>query len=127
MLYIANSFSLQMLKDFSTNLDIERRDGQIYDVLATLHWCCGHDVKSVIGHKATADAVAHLLEGFDPEERYTSKEQARSWAKFNRESITLNKGDYVLVFQYAKGRLDEGTILNSVKEEDFKIFLVEVK
>lgn len=130
-LYIANAFSLQMLNKFVDPIGLQIyplvNKSDLFISMTSLILCQGLEVKSVIGHEATALAVAHIFEGFDPEEMYCSKEEVQSWASFNRESISLNKGDAVLVFQYAKGRLDEGVILDSLKVEDFKIFLVDVE
>jgi len=106
MKYVANAFSLGMLKDDAT---LEVRNVDIEDAKEFIK----ENFVSCIGHPATATILSSLIE----------KE-----IEVNRIPITLEKGDEVLVFQLLK-RLEEGRVL---REEEiltipYKFFIIKVK
>lgn len=76
--YISNAFSLQMLNSFPTKINIE-------EVLKE-EALDGNNI-SVVGHQDTANVLG---------------------VKYNRISLTLNKGDVLYVAQVIGGRLPEG-------------------
>ena len=82
--YIANAFSLQMLKEFNAQVSIEEIAPS--DVPA--------DVESAIGHTDTAAVVSSILD-FE--------------VSANRASISLGTDDVLYVAQLTGGRLPEGS------------------
>jgi len=95
MIYLANSFSINMLNidDFYL-IAIKKIDLSLVESILK-----NFEFYSCIGHKETAEFLTLLL---DVE------------VKFNRENIKLNYGDRMIVFQLNE-RLPEGKILT--KEE----------
>lgn len=82
--YIANAFSLQMLPNMEVNTC-----GKIeYATISENDFKeFAKDAKSIVGHEDTARVLG---------------------VEFNRESVTLEKGDVLLVAQLVGGRLPEG-------------------
>jgi len=80
-MYIANAFSLQMIKSFPVNITVEEISQRHFELLKPT-------LVSAIGH---ADTAAVL--GFTP----------------NRVNVALNKGDSIIVAQLMGGRLPEGS------------------
>jgi hypothetical protein len=78
-IYISNAFSLQMLNGDAMVSVQEISEDEFDEVKST--------AKSVVGHEDTANVLG---------------------VEFNRESITLNKGDVLYVAQIIGGRLPEG-------------------
>ncbi len=78
MKYIGNAFSLQMINEFPTSINIEECSKE--EALAA-------DNLSVVGHPDTANVLG---------------------VKFNRVSMQLKKGDTLYVAQVVGGRLPEG-------------------
>ena len=88
--YIVNAFSINMVKDFPVNIEIERfGESSTISDLAKEYIRTGN-AKSCIGHKVTADILELPL---------------------NRETVTVNSGDYLLLAQYIGERLPEGTTI----------------
>lgn len=88
MRYIANAFSLQMLPEGGT-VRVKKLSGEIGTIR---RYAEGRT--SIIGHADFATTLSNLLK----------KEIAH-----NRESVTLEQGDTLLVAQVIGGRLPEGT------------------
>lgn len=103
MIYLGNAFSLQML-DMT---DAEYKDicvkkvGDL-EIKAILGGANGKTVHSVIGHQDLANILG---------------------VPYNRESVTLKKGDRLYVAQVIGGRLPEGT---TVLPEGFKLTYLRV-
>ena len=89
-LYISNAFSLQMLQGDAKLLAKEIGPEQ---ARAFAKWT-GETVEWAIGHEDTSAVVAEILEIPDPGPR--------------RVSISIGKGDVLLVAQLVGGRLPEG-------------------
>ena len=115
MYYISNAFSLQMLppsleegavlfRRYSTKEFID------YFLLHISPLVDEGKVVNVIGHPAT-DA---LLREFFP----------LSLPPAERKAIQLQKGDILIVVQYASGRLPAGVELEKVSLDDFTFYLV---
>lgn len=85
MVYLGNSFSIQMLAVFPANIRIEETTPE---EIATSGF------ESVIGHPDTAAVVASIL-GVD--------------VAYNRAFIKVSKKDTLYVAQVMGGRLPEGT------------------
>lgn len=78
--FIANAFSLQMLKNGSCSLSITEIDEKEFnEIKPTAH--------SVVGHPDTARVLG---------------------VQFNRESVQIDEGDTLYVAQLSGGRLPEG-------------------
>ena len=94
MIYVANSFSLNML-DFSSSkiktVVVEEIDTETAKKLLS-----NNDFISAIGHESTAKIISNKL-GFE--------------VKANRIQIKLNSNDTVIVFQLLQ-RLPEGKVLS---------------
>jgi hypothetical protein len=86
--YISNAFSLSMLQE-GGDIEIRRVDAQAWFERERFT-----TVTSVVGHKDTAELFSAVLGRIIVE---------------NRVSITLWKGDEILVGQYVGPRLTEGT------------------
>ena len=87
--YLSNAFSLSMVSHIgSCNLSINSNICNYQQMV--------EDLKpiSVVGHEDTANLFSNLLDMPIP---------------MNRVSITLNKGDVLIVGQYTGPRLPEGT------------------
>ncbi len=118
MIYLCNAFSLQMVQG---DCDIAVRAMSLEDAIAALvgrqwdedceelHQFLAIDVKSCIGHVDTANIVGSLL-GFD--------------VPVKRTSITLKKGDTLIVAQVTGGRLPEGA---TSLPEGAELKFIEVK
>lgn len=79
--YISNAFSLQMLGNIEkADISVEKIDGISDEVKSS--------ATSVVGHIDTANVLG---------------------VKFNRVSLTLEKGDVLYVAQLVGGRLPEGS------------------
>lgn len=91
--YIGNAFSLQMIKDFPCKVNIEETSKD--EALATSN-------ESVVGHPDTAKVLG---------------------VKFNRVSVSLDKGDVLYVAQIIGGRLPEGC---TTLPEGFKMNFLKV-
>lgn len=88
-LYIANAFAIGMLPD---GLSITVKTlSSAEDAREEI--CSGHAVRSIVGHVDTAAVFS---------------EQLKIPVSYNRESVTLEDGDLMLVGQLAGGRLPEG-------------------
>lgn len=90
MIYISNAFSINML-NMSGSVQFHRIP--VEHVCDTLHDNDGA-VISAIGHADTAAILSNIMGITVP---------------MNRLSVTLNKGDYLMVCQYRGPRLPEGT------------------
>lgn len=77
--YVSNAFSLQMLNG-DAMVSVKEINEEDFNNVKNI-------AKSVVGHKDTATVLG---------------------VEFNRESITLNKGDVLYVAQIVGGRLPEG-------------------
>lgn len=84
MNYLANAFSLQMIETFPAVPIIETVTS---DEIPT-------DVISCIGHADTANILSNILKRIVP---------------YNRQNVTIKKGDILYVAQIMGGRLPEGT------------------
>ena len=84
MIYLSNSFSLNMLKIFPSELKICEVSSSYVQL---------RDWISIVGHADTAALIENLLE---------------RKVKFNRATVALESGDTVLVAQYIGPRLQEG-------------------
>lgn len=104
--YLGNAFSLQMLTDLSSNIATSPISPEHAKTILK------EGFVSAIGHEATAKALTKVL-GLNVE--------------MNRINVKLNKEDVLIVAQYNKGRIDEGTILNDLKPEDFVFINISVK
>jgi hypothetical protein len=91
MLYLANAFSLGMLKTSPEGLTLRVRPISLEEAKNLLG-----GFESVVGHPATSQILTTLLGVEVP---------------VNRVAITLSPGDRVIVFQLGV-RLEEGRILN---------------
>ena len=108
MFYIGNAFSLQMLSSLNqewlsnatTNIEVQEISKNMFTSLIERY-----DAKSCIGHQD----LASILD-----------------LPFNRESITLESGDHLLVAQLVGGRLEEGTTTLPPTHK-LKFLLVKVK
>lgn len=82
--FVGNAFSLQMLPSIAVN-----ECGKIeYDIVSeNVFKEFAKGAKSIVGHEDTARVLG---------------------VEFNRESVTLEKGDVLLVAQLVGGRLPEG-------------------
>lgn len=89
MIYLANSFSLQML-DLEKHSLVEVTPLTMQEVKELL----GSDFVSAVGHQDTAGVLTTLL-GVD--------------IPFNRINVTLTPGDSLVVAQLIGGRLPEGS------------------
>ncbi len=88
-MWILNAFSLNMLAVLNAQLLIEEVSlAQAKDILAE------HDVKSGVGHQSTAAIFSQQL--------------GQDVPCAGRITVTLHKGDAVLVGQYVGPRLEEG-------------------
>ena len=83
MKYVSNAFSLQMVDNYYADYDltVQTVTKAIFDKMAK-------EAKSIIGHEDFANLLG---------------------LTFNRESVTLKKGDVLYVAQLTGGRLPEGT------------------
>jgi len=84
--YVCNSLSLNMLSDLTGRIVHEELNETQARVLA-------HGATSAVGHADTACVLGNVLGGQVPT---------------NRITVSLNKGDRVLVGQYSGPRLPEG-------------------
>ena len=107
MLYLANSFSLQMLNLERVNY-IEITPLSQEEVKKFL---LEKSFISIIGHKDTANILTNILNINIP---------------YNRISIKLNLEDTLIVAQFVGGRLPEGTntLPEGYKIEFFKVNIV---
>ncbi len=108
MVYIANSFSLNMLAIVPADLSV--KEITVEDVKKLLN---ENQFLSVIGHEATANILTEILQ--------TS-------IKANRVPLKIGRNDKLIIFQILK-RLEEGKILSpeEIKDLPTKFFLVEMK
>lgn len=98
MLYLANSFSLGMLKGLPASVWLEELSAEhVAELLEQYEW------ESIIGHEGTAKVLERLL-GYE--------------IPVNRKAIQLETSDTLVVFQLLQ-RLPEGKILS--REEVEKI------
>lgn len=104
--YLGNAFSLQMLTDLSSNIATSPISPEHAKAILK------EGFVSAIGHESTAKALTKVL-GLNVE--------------MNRINVKLNKKDVLIVAQYNKGRIDEGTILNDLKPEDFVFINISVE
>lgn len=81
MKYLANAFSLQMLRKPDCLISVHQLDYDEFKVLT-------HDAYSVIGHKDIANILG---------------------VNYNREELKLNPDDVLFIAQVWGGRLPEGT------------------
>jgi hypothetical protein len=107
MLYVANTFSLNMLKEMDTTLKVSEVDTlTVKSLLQSRSW------ESCVGHQGTADILKSLLDMEIP---------------MNRVAVKMEKGDLAIVFQLMQ-RVEEGKVLS--KEElqtlPHKFLIVEV-
>ena len=87
--YLSNAFSLSMVSHIgSCNLSINSNICNYQEMVESL------EPLSIVGHQDTANLFSNIL-GVD--------------VPMNRVSITLNKGDTLIVGQYSGARLPEGT------------------
>ncbi len=86
MKYLTSALSLNMLGEIPASIEVREVSLEEARMLATDH-------KSVVGHPDTAGIFTAMLGMPVP---------------FNRDTITLKKGDCVLVGQYRGTRLPEG-------------------
>lgn len=98
MKYLANAFSLQMMKEIPATVNIEEISS--FDV--------PEEAISCIGHIDTAAVVGNLLGRNVP---------------VNRASIVLERGDELFVAQLTGGRLPEGS---TTLPEGFKLKFLKV-
>lgn len=91
MNYLANSFSLNMLREGAV-LFFQRCEEK--DILYWMKEKSGRTIKSIVGHEDTARLFSRIL-GIP--------------VKYNRESVMLDVGDELFVGQYRGPRLPEGT------------------
>jgi len=107
MWYLANTFSLNMLKDTEATLKVSEVDVvTVKSLLQTKTW------QSCVGHQGTVDILNSLLDMDIP---------------FNRVAVKMEKGDAVVVFQIMT-RVEEGKVLTKEEIEalPFKFLIVEV-
>ena len=109
-LRLGSTFSLGMLPKEGGNLKIKLLTQEDIDALRDEEV---FEIKSVVGHKATADALSTLL----------GREIA-----FNREEVSLRDGERFTVAQI-HGRLPEGKVLSveELKAFPFSFFEVSVE
>jgi hypothetical protein len=108
MIYVGNSFSLNMLEQFPAKLAIEEVDlEQVKQMLST------KEFMSAVGHQATAEILSKIL-GLP--------------VIFNRQSIKLTEHDTLVVFQLMT-RLPEGAVLGEeeLKTLPHKFILVKIE
>lgn len=107
MIYISNAFSINMLKDSSNIIYIEKIP--LDEVKARLS---KRKFVSAIGHKSTADLLTKILDIEIP---------------FNRVEIKLKKGEEMIAFQI-KQRLEEGKILTEeeIKNIPYEFYYVKI-
>lgn len=106
MIYLANSFSLQMLNLERVNY-LEVIPLELEEVKKLLN----KGFISIIGHRDTANILSNVLNLIVP---------------YNRISIKLNLEDTLIVAQFVGGRLPEGTntLPEGYKIEFFKVNIV---
>jgi len=106
MLYVSNAFSLGMLSGSCVLRVVELTNDQAVSMLK-------NGFQSAVGHQATADFIKGLT-GID--------------VSINRVSLSLQKGDKLLVLQL-QSRLPEGKILtqDEMKQIPYKWYLVEAQ
>ena len=107
MLYVANTFSLNMLKETEATIKVSEVDTiTVKSLLQSRNW------ESCVGHQGTVDILKSLLDMDVP---------------FNRVAVKMEKGDLAIVFQLMQ-RVEEGKVLS--KEElqtlPHKFLVVEV-
>ncbi|MGM0439409.1 MAG: STIV orfB116 family protein [Patescibacteria group bacterium] len=106
MLYVCNSFSIQML-DINNRTEVVFQPLTKEEVIQEL----SSGFKSALGHEDTAQVVSNDLD---------------LTVEFNREFISIDETDQVIVAQIEGGRLPEGsTTLPS--DFNLKYYMVEVK
>jgi len=103
MIYLANSFSLQMLdlEKVSTVVVTPLSEQEVKGLLAS-------GFVSAVGHQDTADILTNLLGIHIP---------------FNRINVSLTQGDTLVVAQLTGGRLPEGS---TTLPEGFSIKFLKV-
>jgi hypothetical protein len=108
MVYIANSFSLNMLSVVPSDLHVEEITADEVKRLIN-----ENEFLSVIGHEATASILTEILQ---------------TPIKANRVPVKIGKNDKLIIFQVMK-RLEEGQILSSeeIKNLPTKFLIVEMK
>ena len=107
MLYLANAFSLQMLNNLRTTLNLEVTPITKEMVIEVLK---NNRFVSCVGHIDTANVLSQEL-GLTIE--------------MNRINVSLNKDDTLIVAQLVGGRLPEGS--TSLPENfSFKFFVVNL-
>jgi len=107
MVYVGNTFSLNMLKDTEATLKVHEVDvATVKSLLQTNIW------QSCVGHQGTVELLKILLEIEIP---------------YNRVAVKMEKGDSIVVFQIMQ-RIEEGKVLSREELEaiPFKFFIVEV-
>lgn len=104
--YITNAFSINMLSDkvFPCSVQFDDLTECASDIKQLVGYFVNLGYKSCVGHKDLANIVG---------------------VEFNRESITLNKGDTVIIIQYRGERLPEGTT-ELPEEAELKVYKATV-
>jgi len=99
--YLINTFSLNMLKEFPTNLTVDKidRDEFCLKLEARLE---DNELVNAIGHDSTVNLINKLCE---------------VQLQKNRIEVKMNEGDRVLVIMIAE-RLPEGKVLSDTEIED---------
>lgn len=110
MLYLANAFSLQMVKSLDKcQLQIEKVSiSQVINLLEH------NKIINAIGHDSTVEAF-NVLTG----QNLTA----------NRINLSLSKGDKMLVMQFVGGRPPEGAVLQDVNFllKNVEFFYITIK
>lgn len=96
--YLCNAFSLNMVDESSYNVVVDEIPEEDFEKLK-------YKFKSVVGHEDTAK---------------------RFNVEFNRDSISIKKGDTILVAQLDVKRLPEGT-KQLPENPEFKFLLITIK
>jgi len=109
MIFLTNSFSLNMISDVASNVTLKVNEVSletVKTVLAQQSWT------SAVGHQSTCEVLTHLLDMSVP---------------CNRVAIKLQYNDILLVFQLLV-RLEEGKVLSSseLKTLPYKFYLIEL-
>ena len=99
--FLTNAFSLNMLKEFPTNLTIDRIDRDEFCMDLEMRLEDG-ELVNAIGHDSTVNLVNKLCD---------------VQLQKNRIEVKISKGDRALVITIAE-RLPEGKVLSSEEIED---------
>jgi hypothetical protein len=104
-MFLANAFSLNMLKDLPVAIEVHERP-----LTAARDLAAAGMLTSAIGHADTAAILSGLLQ---------------APVACNRANVSLTHGDKILVAQYSGPRLPEGTT-TLPEGASFKFMLVTV-